>query len=283
MITSSIVLYCNNPILLRPVFESIFHSTIDYLILIDNSPTNDLKELVTNYPSNRYSYIYNNANLGYGSAHNIAIKKSLEMGSKYHIIINPDIHFCKNTVENLERFMDENVNCGLVMPKILYPDGGVQYLCKLLPTPMDLFGRRFFPVEKWITRNNEKYELRFTGYDKIMKVPSLSGCFMFIRASVLERIGGFDERFFMYAEDIDLCRRIGEISHTIFNPDIIVYHEYEKGSYKNFKLLVYHISSVVKYFNKWGWIFDKKRKRINYKCLKQFIDPHTCKRPKMTS
>lgn len=100
-----------------------------------------------------------------------------------------------------------------------------------------------------------------------MWVPSLSGCFMFMRVDVLRKIGGFDERFFMYAEDLDLSRRIGTISDTIFNPNIIVMHGYDKGSYKSWKLLRFHIFSVFKYFNKWGWFFDSYRKDINKKCL----------------
>ncbi len=101
-----------------------------------------------------------------------------------------------------------------------------------------------------------------------MEVPSLSGCFMFMRVSVLREIGGgFDERYFMYAEDLDLCRRIGEVSKTMFFPKVSVVHEYEKGSYKNKKLLKYHITSVIKYFNKWGWLFDSKRKEKNQYCI----------------
>ena len=99
-----------------------------------------------------------------------------------------------------------------------------------------------------------------------MWVPSLSGCFMFMRVDVLRKIGGFDERFFMYAEDLDLSRRIGTVSDTIFNPNIIVMHGYDKGSYKSWKLLRFHIFSVFKYFNKWGWFFDSYRKDINKKC-----------------
>lgn len=100
-----------------------------------------------------------------------------------------------------------------------------------------------------------------------MEVPSLSGCFMFMRVDVLKKVNGFDERFFMYAEDLDLCRRIGEVSKTMFYPMVAVYHEYEKGSYKNRKLLKYHLCSVIKYFNKWGWVFDKKRIQRNKECL----------------
>ena len=102
-----------------------------------------------------------------------------------------------------------------------------------------------------------------------MEVPSLSGCFMFMRVDVLKEVGGFDERFFMYAEDLDLCRRIGEASKTMYYPGVSIYHAYGKGSYKNRKLLKYHICSVVKYFNKWGWILDRKRTQINKVCLER--------------
>ena len=132
---------------------------------------------------------------------------------------------------------------------------------------MDLFGRRFIPIRKYQEKSADRYELHFTGYDKVMEVPSLSGCFMFMRVDVLMKVGGFDERFFMYAEDVDLCRRIGEISKTMFYPMVTVYHEYDKGSYKNRNLLKYHLCSVVKYFNKWGWVFDKKRVQRNRECL----------------
>ena len=89
------------------------------------------------------------------------------------------------------------------------------------------------------------------GYDKVMEVPSLSGCFMFIRTDVLKQIGGVDKRVFMYAEDVGLCRRVGEVTRTMYYPEVSVVHEYEKGSYKNRKLLKYHMCSVIKYFNKW--------------------------------
>ena len=163
--------------------------------------------------------------------------------------------------------MDKERECGLVMPNIIYPDGKTQYLCKLLPTPWDSIVRRFVAIKSLKRYHDNKYELHLSGYNSIMEVPVLSGCFMFIRCSILKKVGGFDDRYFMYAEDVDLCRRIGEISKTLFYPYVSVVHEYEKGSYKNKKLLKYHINSMVKYFNKWGWIWDKKRSHKNRYCI----------------
>lgn len=266
MITASIVAYHTPIAEISHLLECVIHSNIDIVYLIDNSSNDSLREL--SCVSSKIVYIYSN-NLGFGHGHNIAIRKAFEKKSDYHIVINPDIYWEGNVIETLTTYMDTHPDCGLVMPKVLYPNGDLQYLCKLLPTPMNLFGRRFLPFKGIQAKMDEKFELHFSGYDKEMEVPSLSGCFMFMRVDVLREVGGFDERFFMYAEDLDLCRRIGEVSKTMYYPGASIYHAYGKGSYKNKKLLKYHICSVIKYFNKWGWFFDKKRRRINKECLLQ--------------
>ena len=238
--------------------------------LIDNSPNKKLEKLSN--LSDKIIYIFNGANLGYGKAHNIAIKETIKHAIPYHLVVNPDVYFSPDVLEELYSFMENNSDVGLVMPKVLYPDGGLQYLCKLLPTPIDLIGRRFLswgPFKKYVYKRNELYELRFTGYDKIMEIPNLSGCFMFLRTSVLEKIGLFDERFFMYLEDTDLSRRINVVAKTIFYPYVHIYHEYNRGSYKSLRLLKIHIESAIKYFNKWGWFRDIERDKINSRVLQK--------------
>jgi len=275
-INVSIVLFKNNQEMVSKVINSCLSSELIYKIyLIDNSPTDEFKDFVN--IDSRIKYIFNNANLGFGKAHNIAMRKSIENSVPYHLVLNPDVYFDEGVLEELYEYMEGNKDVGLVMPKVLYPDGRIQYLCKLLPTPFDLFGRRFlnfYPFKKYIEKRNEIYELRFTGYDKIMEVPYLSGCFMFIRTKVLEKVGLFDERFFMYLEDTDLSRRIHKMAKTIYYPYVHIYHEYGKGSYKNKKLLKYHIESAIKYFNKWGWFFDKERREINKKVLSKLQFSH---------
>jgi GT2 family glycosyltransferase len=103
-----------------------------------------------------------------------------------------------------------------------------------------------------------------------MNIPYLSGCFMLLRTSVLKEIGFFDERIFMYIEDADLTRRIHQRYKTVFYPDATIYHNYAKGSYKNFKLMLYNMHGAIIYFTKWGWFFDKERVRINKHVLKKY-------------
>lgn len=265
-ISASIVLYHNDERQLRKVIESFFHTSLDLkLYLIDNSLNDELRKLES--LDKRIKYIYNDGNLGYGTAHNIAIKKSIGENIPYHIVLNPDIYFKNNVIEELFSYMEEHENIGNIIPQVLYPDNEIQHLSKLLPTPVDLIFRRFIPFKKWKEKRNDKYELKFSGYDKIMNVPSLSGCFMFLRNDVLKDVGLFDENIFMYLEDTDLNRRIHSKYRTIFYPKVSIVHEYAKESYVNKKLLVYHIKSAIYYFNKWGWVFDKERNEINKKCL----------------
>jgi len=267
----SIVLFHNKLEQVTKAINSILNTRLNLLLyLVDNSKNDDLRKL--SEFDNCIEYIFNNANIGFGKAHNIAIKKSIEQNIPYHLVLNPDVYFDEGVLEEIYNFMEKNKDVGLVMPKVLYPDGRLQYLCKLLPTPFDLFGRRFLNFgifKKYLEKRNEIYELRFTGYDKIMEVPYLSGCFMFIRTEVLKKVGLFDERFFMYLEDTDLSRRIHKVAKTIYYPYVNIYHEYGKGSYKKLKLLKYHVQSAIYYFNKWGWFTDSKRKHINITTLEK--------------
>lgn len=262
MITASVVIYHTKLRDIERLLSCTEQSPIELLYVVDNSSNDELREFFQG--KKRIRYIHS-LNLGYGSGHNLAIKNALNLGADYHVVLNPDVYWDSDVIGELGKYMDENKACGLVMPKVLYPNGETQYLCKLLPTPMDLIIRRFIHSKSYKAKRDYEYEMQWSGYNNVMEVPSLSGCFMFLRCSVLKEVKGFDERYFMYAEDLDLCRRIGELSKTMFYPFVSVVHEYEKGSYKNGKLLRYHITSIIKYFNKWGWFYDKKRKTVNDK------------------
>ncbi len=237
---------------------------VNKIFIIDNSPY-----FLQNIPNNidKLNYKKNDKNLGYGAAHNVAIQYSIDDGINYHVILNPDIQIHNGDLDSIFRFVDKENTIGLIMPKIIYNNRDIQYLCKLLPTPFDLFIRRFLygSLKKIFQAKLDRYELKHKDYNSIMNVPSLSGCFMFCRTEALKKVNGFDERFFMYLEDVDLTRRIAEYFKTVYYPLITIKHEYRKESYKSFKLLKHHIISAIKYFNKWGWFFDKKRKIINSK------------------
>ena len=231
-------------------------------VVVDNGSSDEIRDAV---PRMGGMYVRPGKNLGFGAGHNLALKELAGVDAPYHLILNPDIVFGEDALSRLANVMDSHFDVGLVMPKILYPDGSHQFLCKLLPAPIDLMLRRFLPGpwKRLAYKRTTLYELRFLDSDAPAYVPSLSGCFMFARRSVLEEVGGFDERFFLYMEDVDLCRRMLGVSRLLYWPGVTVEHVHQMGSYRSRKLLFLHMRSAIQYFNKWGWIRDSTRKQIN--------------------
>ena len=265
-IVASIVAFQNDKGVLRKAIDSFRNTTLNvYLYVVDNSPDDRLRSICSD---ENIEYVFNKQNLGFGAGHNIALKKMAGQ-AKYALVLNPDVYFDAGTLEKLKDFMDQHPDVGLVMPKILYPDGSLQYLCRLLPDPMDMMIRKanMRIVDRLFKQKKERYELQRGDYTKQMDVPYLSGCFMLIKESIFSRVGMFDERFFLYFEDIDLSRRIHQSFRTVYYPQAVAYNGYQRSSYKDIGLLRHHVISGIRYFNKWGWFFDKERQKINKKVL----------------
>ena len=261
-ITASIVLYKNERKELKLAIDCFLNTSLAVkLFLIDNSPEPLLEDIISD---ERVEYIYLNVNRGFGAGHNVVLKRTHLLG-KYHLILNPDIQFGNGVLETLYEYMEQNLDVGNVMPHVSYPNGELQYLCKLLPTPMDWIGRMFIPIKSIKDKLNNRFEMRFANYTHEMNVPYLSGCFMFLRSSVIDEIGVFDEGIFMYGEDTDLNRRIYERYRTMYYPKVTIVHNHAKGSHRNLHLFWIHVKAAIYYLNKWGWFFDKERAYINRK------------------
>jgi GT2 family glycosyltransferase len=259
-ITASLVIYNSSPEIFIPAVNSYLASTSkSILVLVDNSVAPMIHPIIKNQ---RVRYIFNNKNLGFGVAHNLAFSAVSDV-SDFHLIFNPDVTFDKEVILRIVDVMQNNPDIGAIMPKIRYPDGSLQRLCKLLPTPVDLIFRRFIPSKTIRNKINRRYEMYDLAQDRLSNVPVISGCFLLVRSGVFQKIKGFDNRYFMYLEDVDLVRRIGDSQRVVYDPSVSVTHAYAKGSYNNKKLLLYHAISAIKYFTKWGWIFDSTRKNRN--------------------
>ena len=268
MITASVVLYNTPKHQLQRLLDCIYNSSvIQHLYIVDNSPA------IVDDPAfhgHRVTYIRAEKNLGYGAGHNIALRKIID-SSELHFVLNPDIHFGPHELEKMVQFMRDDASIGQLMPKVVYEDGSLQYLCKLIPTPGDLFLRRFAagPLKSLLRKRMELFELRFTGYDRIMDVPYLSGCFMLFRTAALRRVGLFDEQFFMYPEDIDITRRMNAEFRTVFFPGATIVHDHARESYKSRRSMWIHVKNLIRYFNKWGWLHDPYRSQVNREILRR--------------
>ena len=263
MINVSIVLFQTEVSEVNRLINLLLPNTlVNKILIIDNSPTpiSDIqaapKLTIINRPDNP----------GYGKGHNLAMRYSLESEDvKYHLVINADIDLEICVIDELYDFMERNISIAQAMPKVLNPDGTNQNLCKLIPTPFDLLFKRFFPF----FGKSPRFILDVYDLNEVVFAPYLSGCFMFLRVEHLRKVGLFDERFFMYPEDIDLTRRLAERYRTVLYPFVSVVHQHGAASHRSLRMFAIHFLNLVKYYNKWGWFRDKSRRTINYKVMKE--------------
>lgn len=113
-----------------------------------------------------------------------------------------------------------------------------------------------------------RYLLEKIDHNKTINCPYLLGSFLFFRMDALKDVGLFDERFFMYPEDIDITRRIHRSWKTVYWPKVSIIHDHNAESRRNLKMLFIHIKNMIKYFNKWGWFFDRERIEFNERMTK---------------
>lgn len=266
IISASIVAYKTSHNELLMCIDAMRRNGIAPIYVSDNSPTNELEAICSNIEG--VEYFSNNGNIGYGAAHNAAIRRSKQIGASYHLVINSDVYFDEGVISRITKYMETHKDVGQLIPNTVYPDGELQYVARLLPSPMDLVIRRFLPkVFSGII--DKRFLLKFWNHKTPLNIPFHMGCFMFLRMSVLNEVGLFDENIFMYTEDIDLTRRIHKKYRTMFWPEVTIVHAHKRGSYKNKKLLKIHMKSAIYYFNKWGWIFDRERRKWNKEVLKE--------------
>jgi len=235
------------------------------IYLIDNSPNDSLNYLEFD---DRVTYLKSEHNGGFGSGHNLALNEFRLLDKyDYHLVMNPDITFDTETIERIVAYMDDNLAAGVLMPRIINIDGSVQFARRLLPKPFDIFVKRFFGDSSYV----RKYEMVSCEPKEPVEVIGLCGCFLFFRTEALKSVGLFDDRYFMYFEDFDLCRRISKSYKTIYFPLVKVIHYSNREHRRSLKLFYYALRAAFKYFNKWGYI-DKERNRLNNRVYKQFID-----------
>lgn len=260
----SFVLYRTDPVEIRAAIDQVLASPGEnHVVLIDNSvPPLDLRAFV----SSDVTILQAGANIGYGSGHNLALRRFAGQ-ARYHLVLNTDLQFGPEVIPGLIAFMDARPRVGLAMPQVRYPNGELQHLCRILPRPIDIFARGLLPNHRWTNALTRRYEAHGWGYDEALSFPFLSGCFMILRPEAIAQAGLFDERFFMFAEDLDLSRRLHRISDTMLCPTVSIVHEYRTKTASSWRRKGYLARSFVRYFNKYGWFFDRERTDMNRRAL----------------
>lgn len=248
-ISIAIVAYNDEPDV-RMAVESIESHTSEkinkHIYIIDNSDTeNELEEFAEGFGD--VSYLPTGGNLGFGGGHNFVLEK---LNSKFHAIVNPDIILEMDALGALMEFMQDEA-IGMSVPRILDEKGELLAVYRRELTVFDMFLRMF--AGGCMKKRQAYHTMQDMDYERPFTVPFAQGSFLVIRTELFRQLGGFDERYFLYMEDADLCRRVNEVSELRYCPGAAVIHKWEKGSHKNGGLFRLHVKSMIAYFGKWGW------------------------------
>ena len=258
----SIVVYGEDFFQIRECLLSLINSipnNIAYEIaIVDNGASelhknNSLELAIKNIFSNLpVYYIVSPKNGGYGYGHNQALLKS---DAEYHLILNNDVYLMPDTLKNALDFMQMHEQVGMLVPDVYDMNDKRVHLCRHNPSLWIGFLRRFAPIslKKVFKKHLAKFEMQDKNYNNVMfKLSNPTGCFMFCRLDLLKRLGGFDEKFFMYYDDSDLGRRMAKISQIAYSPTVRIKHVWRRAAYQN-KRMAWIASKSALYYS-WKWL-----------------------------
>jgi GT2 family glycosyltransferase len=222
---SVVIVNWNTRRLLLDCIQSILSETTEHkveIIVVDNDSHDGSAEAVEReFPA--CCVIRNSGNAGFAAANNLGIAAS---SGRYVCLVNSDVVLLDGCLDRICVYMDQHLVVGMIGPQILNRDLTLQRSVSGLPTVWNvlmqaLFLDRLFPRVRW-------FHSRFTNVPDLSRpsrVEVLSGCFLMVRGEALHRVGPLDERFFMYKEDVDWCKRFGEAGWSVvFYPESRAIH-----------------------------------------------------------
>ena len=230
------------------------------LVLVDNSTNpqthdklNELLNGTMNRPWDAAQVLATQCNLGYGQAHNLAIKNTL---TEYHLVLNPDVLLEEEALHNALQFMEQHPDIALLTPSAVNEHGKKEYLNKRHPGLLTLLIRGFAPalLKNRLQDKILHYEMRDLNPDIVQYgIPLASGCFMFFRTSTLKKLGGFSDKFFLYFEDYDLSIRTHDYGQIAYVPSVKITHFGGGTAKKGLTHILLFVRSAITFFNLHGW------------------------------
>jgi GT2 family glycosyltransferase len=251
-LTSIIIINYNTRNLTHKLLQSLDEhcaSEAIEIILVDNGSVDGSAGFFReNYPG--IKLIANNKNLGYGKAVNQAAKIA---AGKYLWLVNTDCRLDRPILGRLIETLEDSSDPAAVTPKTVSPEGKFYSTCRKFPTYRNILFSRGSALSKmpFFSRYSEEYTL--PDYDQVTRVDALAGTAMLLRREDFMKLEGFDERFFLYFEDTDLCYRFSQSGkHCYYDPEAVIVHELQGSSSSHpFKRLFHHHISALEYFLKW--------------------------------
>jgi len=224
---------------------------VHQIFVVDNASVDGSAAFIRQrFPNIRL--IESNENLGFGKGNNIALE---QVTGEFVVLINPDTVVQEDTFIKLLKFFEDTPQAAGATCKIINPDGSFSIDCRhSIPTPLMAFWKvtgfsKLFPKSRLFA----KYNLTYLDENEIYPVPAVSGSFMMFRKEVLDKVGYFDERFFMYCEDIDLCHRINESGFQIYYVPTtqIIHYKGESTKKDNLDYIITFNRSLYQFFLKY--------------------------------
>lgn len=267
----SVVLYSSDMALLNEVIDSLSKACMHAcptaaltcaLDIVNNNPNDEHKDTVATLArcvtTENFSveYVEAGVNGGYGAGNNISIRRHED--ADYHLVLNPDVLIQEDALTKALAYLESNRDVGLLTPQVQGLDGTMHHLCKRNPTLLDMFIRSVpLPfLSRIFGKRMHRYEMRDQDYQSVIKpVPYPTGCFMLFRRSVLGRIGGFDEGYFLHYEDADIGRSVSQVSQTAYVPSVVVLHKWSRDTHRSWRMRWITIKSGLRYWRKWGGVF----------------------------
>jgi len=250
---SCIIVNYQNSESLKGCLDSIYQTIqeIDFeVIIIDNSKENvELQTLKGNYP--KIQIVYNPSNVGFSKANNQAAKIAR---GKFLFILNPDTILKEQATNSMLRYIRTNIATGALGPKVVNPDGSLQYSCRRYPTLWTGLFNRYSILSRLFPQNHftSQYLMLDFDHNETSPVDWLSGCCLMIPKSVFEEVNGFDENYFLFNEDVDLCRMIYQTGkEIIYFPEATVIHKVSTSNKKtSTKVIIQRHLGMMYYFKK---------------------------------
>lgn len=246
---------------LSSLYKDIQDSSLSVgIVIVDNASEEDIASMLdSKYPD--VQLIRQEENEGFGKSHNRAIAS---VKGTYYFVLNPDTHFPagERMIDRMYAFMEAHSKVGMIGPKIFYPDGSLQYSCFRFPTFLQPVYSRTKLGQKGKGKDiADAFLMKDFDHNKTMPVDWIMGSAMFVRKKAIDDVGAFDDRYWMYAEDSDWCRRMWEGGWPVYYVhDIAIEHVHGRASAKvpgiinaliKNKYARVHLSSWLKYFWKW--------------------------------
>lgn len=227
---------------------------VEVIVVNNNADSDAVRSFEEKIAGQSITLIHTGGNLGYGRGNNLGAKSAQ---GKYLLIINPDNRLEPNALATMVQYLGEHPDVGVVGPKLVFPDGSIRDSYRTFPHPFDVFIKRT-PLRRFFPQRMKTYLQQDQNPHAIRNVDWMCGACVLFPRKLYEELRGFDERFFLFFEDCDLCRRVWEKRFRVVYLPTAVAHDNEQrlsaGGIVSFftkKTVRAHVASAIKYFWKW--------------------------------